>query len=96
VLVFQFTSVTKHRCSMCEKELGSDGKFLHYLIDEVYSFNIGRTGIILSKKILANLILTAFLILIVGLKSRDRFAGHTYIDTTWEGFIQQCSNKAMQ
>jgi hypothetical protein len=96
VLAFQFTSVTKHRCSMCEKELGSDGKFLHYLVDEVYSFSIGRTGIILSKKILANLTLTAFLILIVVLKSRNKFAGHTYIDTTWEGFMQHCSKKSIQ
>jgi hypothetical protein len=96
VLAFHLTSITKHRCSMCERELGSDGKFLHYLFDEVYSFSIGRTGIILSKKILVNLTLTAFLILVVFLKGRDRFAGHTYIDTKWEGFVQQCSRKAIQ
>lgn len=62
VFAFQLTSVCKHRCPLCERELGSDGRFLHYLTDSVYSFNLGRNGVIVTKKIIVNVMLTALVI----------------------------------
>jgi hypothetical protein len=41
LVILQVTATRKHRCPMCERELGSDGKFLVFFKDEVYSFAIG-------------------------------------------------------
>jgi uncharacterized membrane protein len=67
LVVLQLTATRKHRCPLCERELGSDGKFLLIFQDEAYSFALGETGILLSKKILMTLSLfvVTFLILIL-------------------------------
>lgn len=41
MIVMQLTATKRHRCGLCERELGTDGKFLGLFHDQVYSFNIG-------------------------------------------------------
>jgi hypothetical protein len=65
MFAFLLTSVKKHRCSICQFELGTDGKFMVCLKDQVYSFNIGRSGVILTKKILVSIGLTLAVIVCV-------------------------------
>lgn len=62
----------------------------------MYSFNIGGSGVILSKKIIANILITLLVLAVVVVKARDRYAGHVYIDTTWPEFEKQCSRTAME
>lgn len=33
IMMLQFASSRKHRCPLCERELGSDGRFLIYFTD---------------------------------------------------------------
>jgi len=60
VALLQFTASRKHRCPLCERELGSDGIFLLYFTDEVISFSIFSAGFIFTKKLLITCLLIAF------------------------------------
>lgn len=52
ILVIQITATQKHRCPLCERELGSNGKFLKIFKDEIYSLSFHDNGILISKKII--------------------------------------------
>ena len=76
IMMLQFASGRKHRCPLCERELGSDGKFLIYFTDEVYSLsllsigmNVGKIGVIFTKKTLVTILLIVFGLSVIGVRS---------------------------
>ena len=59
------------------------------LKDKVYSFNVGRSGIILTKKILVSVGLTiAVLVTILILWVMNPRRNLHFVDTKWEGFAK--------
>lgn len=91
MFAFVAASVKKHRCSVCQFELGTDGKFLMCLQDDVYSFNAGKSGIIITKKILVSIGLTGLVFLCLlyfGLSSSSHHLNFT--ETRWEDFVKEC------
>ena len=75
IIVLQITATRKHRCPLCERELGTDGKFLVFFHDEVYSFTLGKlitylgtNGLIVSKKILASIAIGILVLIILTVK----------------------------
>ena len=75
IVVLQITATRKHRCPLCERELGTDGKFLVFFRDEVYSFAIGNllliigtNGLIVSKKILVSIGIGILVLVILTVK----------------------------
>ena len=89
VVVLQLTATKKHRCALCERELGTDGKFLILFTDEVYSFSLGETGVLISKKILvtAGLFCSIFAILALkGNQSKDL----NWSTATWDAYRTEC------
>lgn len=89
VLVLQTTATRKHRCSLCERELGNDGKFLVVLKDEVYSFKLGDSGVLISKKILCTIAIFALMFLVIFARAKIGNAVD-WTDLTWNQLIQQC------
>ena len=67
--IMQLTASRKHRCPLCERELGSDGKFLVYFTDEVYSWSFMSAGFISTKKNLMTFGLIAFAISVIVLRA---------------------------
>lgn len=76
VAILQLTTTRKHRCSVCERELGSDGKYLLVFTDEVYSFSLGETGVLLSKKILMTGGLFLTTVVVIYLRSQIELQHH--------------------
>jgi hypothetical protein len=89
IMLLQFASSRKHRCPLCERELGSDGKFLIYFTDEVYSFSFLSAGLIFTKKTLATLLLILFAASVISLRSYYENT-HKFIATTWSEYLQEC------
>lgn len=89
VLILQTTATKKHRCSLCERELGNDGKFLVLFKDEVYSFRLGENGILISKKILVTLAIFGVMFAIVLLRAKIGNATD-WTDLTWNQLLEQC------
>lgn len=57
--------------------------------DEVYSWNVGKTGIIITKKILVSIALTIVVLGCLGYFWMVNPRRHlNYVDTKWEGFVQ--------
>jgi hypothetical protein len=89
VILLQFASSRKHRCPLCERELGSDGKFLLYFTDEVYSMSFLSAGLIFTKKTAATITIVLIAISIVTVRSRmDSEA--KLIATSWTEYLQEC------
>ena len=86
IFILQLTATKKHRCSLCEREIGSDGKFLIIFSDEVYSFSLGESGILISKKILMTGGL--FLLMIIIFSIRATISPEiVWSDITWARLI---------
>lgn len=68
VALLQLTASRKHRCPLCERELGSDGIFLLYFTDEVISFTIFSAGFIFTKKLLVTCLLIVFTVLVLSIR----------------------------
>ena len=89
IVALQITATRKHRCSLCEREIGSDGKFLICFKDEVYSFSLGESGVLISKKILMTGGLFAFMLLI--LLARSHYQSElTWSNMTWQDLMDNC------
>lgn len=90
ILLMHFTASRKHRCPLCERELGHDGKFLMYFTDEVYSLSLFSAGFIFTKKTLATALMLAFICLImtarVAQMNRDK-----WVLTTWQQYREECT-----
>lgn len=94
VVTLQVTATRKHRCSLCERELGTDGKFLIFFTDDVYSFSVGETGILVSKKIFVTigLFLTMFLVISVRASLSEDLV---WTEVSWNDFRTRCPNDAL-
>lgn len=68
IFLLHFTASRKHRCPLCERELGSNGKFLMYLTDEVYSISIFSAGFIFTKKMVVTVLLLGFTFFVLTLR----------------------------
>lgn len=89
IVALQLTATRKHRCSLCEREIGSDGKFLICFQDEVYSFSLGESGVLVSKKILMTGGLFAFMLLILLLRSHYQ-SEVMWSNLTWKELVEKC------
>jgi hypothetical protein len=69
ITLIQLTASRKHRCPLCERELGSDGKFLLFFTDEVYSWSFLSAGFISTKKNLMTFGLIAFAVIVIGFRA---------------------------
>lgn len=83
VVALQLTASKKHRCSLCERELGSDGKFLLIFSDEVYSFSLGENGVLVSKKMMISFGLIVFAIVSLWIRNNIEEM-HDWTNITWE------------
>lgn len=83
ILLMQMTANKKHRCPLCERELGHDGKFLIYFQDEVYSLAIFSSGLIVTKKILISGVLMILAIIIFSVKLSS-VESEKWVDVTWK------------
>jgi hypothetical protein len=93
VMVLQLTATLQHRCSVCEKELGTDGKYLLCFTDRVYSFSFRETGILVSKKILMTVGLFLLFVSIVVLKAKVH-PSIEWTPLTWPTLTQVCPTNA--
>jgi len=91
VMLLQFASSRKHRCPLCERELGSDGKFLIYFTDEVYSFSLFSAGFIFTKKMMTTALLLLFAISLITLRSYYEDT-NKFIATTWNEYLTECGS----
>ncbi len=89
--LMHFTASRKHRCPLCERELGHDGKFLMVFTDEVYSLSLFSAGLIFTKKMLITAALLAFIVFVLSIRVgqiyREREVG-----TTWPEYMQECGS----
>ena len=89
VVLLQLTATKKHKCPSCEKEVGTDGKFLYFFVDELYSLNLGFSGLIISKKLLVSIFSVIVIFGIISL----RVHYHNQVEwtsITWRQFKEEC------
>lgn len=91
MLLMHFTASRKHRCPLCERELGSDGKFLLYFTDEVYSLSFFSAGFIFTKKMLVTGALLLFMVLVLSIRVAQMDRQKT-VRTTWPEYVAECSS----
>jgi hypothetical protein len=82
IMLMQFTAARKHRCPLCERELGHDGKFLLYFTDEVYSLTLFSAGFIFTKKMVVTGVLILFAMTILSLRV-SQMENERWVPTTW-------------
>ena len=92
IMLMHFTASRKHRCPLCERELGNDGKFLVYFTDEVYSVSLFSAGFIFSKKMAVTAGLIAFIFLVTTIRV-SRMERDAWVTTTWPQYLQECSSQ---
>ena len=89
IVILQITATKKHRCSLCEREIGSNGKFLIVFTDEVYSFSLGESGILISKKILMTGGFFLLILLIITIKSNIE-PEVVWTNMNWKELVAKC------
>lgn len=92
IMLMQFTASRKHRCPLCERELGNDGKFLVYFTDEVYSVSLLSAGFIFSKKMAVTAGLIAFIFIVTTVRV-SRLERDAWVTTTWPEYLGECSSQ---
>jgi hypothetical protein len=90
IVLMHFTASRKHRCPLCERELGNDGKFLLYFTDEVYSLSLFSAGFLFTKKMAVTAALIAFILLVMSIRV-SQMERERWVDTTWPQYVEECS-----
>lgn len=90
ITLMHFTASRKHRCPLCERELGNDGKFLVYFTDEVYSLSLFSAGFIFTKKMAITGGLLLFISIVLTIRVA-RLESDKLVDTTWPQYVEECA-----
>lgn len=69
--------------------MGSDGKFLLFFTDSVYSYSFFSSGLIFTKKTVVTVLLIAFATTVISIRSYYENS-NKFIATTWAEYHQEC------